>query len=236
MSAAVTRLRVCGAFLVALTCLPTLAGCASHIPVSETTMFTRWRNGIRPAPVGVGAVVTTSVTGSEDVREAFEAGQPEGLYSSVDLANPQRRGGGMVVVVDDGLNAAAASVTFGLNVFGFDVTAPVWERVHGTASVSSGGFEAVVQRPIYDGRYAGFALGLGFRRERYTFAVCEASRDSCPFIPEFETFGVNVVGARAIALMRPGDARGPLYGSASVGYAPAFDRLVVNVGVAVVYF
>ena len=217
------------------------AGCASHAPMSELVMFEGGRAAaLHPAGTSVGFSAQAALTRADDLQRRVEEERVEDGSGFAEALNPDRRGIGSYVAISAGDIPVAASGSLGLGVAGVDLTAAVAGGVHVTLAASAfGGVEVVVQRPVLDVPNVGVALGLGYRRETHVYSVCPSTYEGACGGPPFlyvDTAQLDVVGARAVVAGRQTDRGFGLYGSATVGYAPAFARSAVSASISLVAF
>ena len=216
------------------------AGCASHAPMSELVMFEGGRAAaLHPAGASVGFSAQVALTRADDLQRRVEKERVEDGSGFAEALNPDRRGIGGYVAMSAGDIPVAASGSLGRGVAGVDLTAAVAGGVHVTLAASAfGGVEVVVQRPVLDLPNVGVALGLGYRRETHVYSVCPSTYEGAcggP-IPNVETAQLDILGWRAVVVGRQTDRGLGLYGSATVGYAPAFDRSAVSASISLVAF
>ena len=208
--------------------------------MSELAMFRGGRpTALHPAGRAAGFSRPVSLTRADDLQRAVENDRVEDDSGFAKAINAARRGGGGYFVQTAVGSPVAVSGSLGPGVAGADLTVSVIGGVHVTLAGSAlGGIEVVAQRPVLDLPNAGLALGLGYRRETHVYNVCPSTYEGAcggPF-PHVETAQLDVVGARAVVVGRQTDRGFGLYGSATVGYAPAFNRSAVSASISLVAF
>lgn len=223
--------RVCWAACALVALLPFLGGCAGHVPVSEMVLFhDRATEPSHDGTLGSGAAFSFSPA-RPIARALARREYPEAWNDGGDdlLWNPNQVSGGGYLVLFDEQGRYALSATAGLSLIGVDLTLKLWGRNYLTGAVSVPGQRQIyVQHRAFDSRHVGAALGLGYRREAYTFSLPTENA-----LGHHEAQTADSFGARGFVLLR---AEKSLFGGFQVGtyagYVPALAQPVLIVTLA----
>jgi hypothetical protein len=221
-----------------------LAGCATHVPMSQTVLF---RDAQRTQPThrtgfGVGFAGTGQVSATEFLREEARERflSPDAVATNFEPQNLGNRSFGLYgAVYNDG--TFGASLTVGGGALGADVTAKLWRHNYLTASGSLyGGTQVLLQHRVLSSPFVGAAVGVGHRYGHRVFEaenLFEGDAPSGGFGTNLSAFAVHSVGGTGTALVRlgRGESAGVL-GTLYVGYAPDFQRPIVTFGVTLGVF
>ena len=229
------RVEVCAA--LALVVLFTLGGCAVHAPMSETVLFHDYAT--EPAhdkTWGFGFAATNSpapraVVGIAQERFGATASRTDDFH-----LNPNGRSVGFYLGRYNEDGAFAFSATFGLPVFGLDGTFQLWRRNYVTAAISvPGQFQTYLQHRAFNSSSLGVAVGIGYRRDLYTFDLTSECYALCLSLGHV---GVSSFGVRSFAIYRGWEdiSSGGLKLGFHAGYAPLLNQPVFSLTLMVGHF
>lgn len=225
-------------FLLVATLLA-ICGCATHVPMSESLMFSadsRFSKDAIGTRGNFGISFLNSVTDRQLLRERIDLlwGADDSTFT---LINPYKRA---IAWHNSNISSSgkfAHSLSIGLGALGLDATAQIADETYITVGVSGlVSFQSILQRRILDRRGVGVSVGMYHRYERYNLLVEYSERDDSgdpagsSWIPFGEQFYINWVGLRSNVFVlvpsneeRPRDMFYQL--AAGIGYSPELRSL-----------
>jgi len=222
-----------GVLLLGLTLL--LSGCALHTPMSQTLMF-HDDGATRPShrtSHGIGVVGTGTLSSTRFLRrEAIRRfSVDEAIDNEIEPANIDNRSYALYGSFYSD-HRFALSATLGTAI-GIDATWKLWKRSYLTIGGSPGGVQAFLSHRALNRPHLGVAVGAGYRYERKFFDVENLFEGDAPSqVPTYEVLPVHSAGGRLSVVLRPkAEAPGGIRGILYTGYAPAFQRPVITVGI-----